>query len=86
MLWDWLVNFINAIIVGLADVFNVIISILPDSPFTFINNSLDVSKYLGYLNWVIPIETFVSITVPWVTAIVIYYSVSIVLRWIKAIE
>lgn len=85
MLWDWLVDFINAIIVGLADVFNVIISILPDSPFTFINNS-DVSKYLGYLNWVIPIETFISITVLWVTAIVIYYSVSIVLRWIKAIE
>lgn len=85
MLWNFIVDFINFIIAGFADILNVIISILPDSPFTFINNS-EVSRYLGYLNWVIPFETFIAITMAWVTAIVIYYGVSIVLRWIKAIE
>lgn len=85
MLWNFIVDFINFIIAGFADILNVIISILPDSPFKIISNS-EVSQYLGYLNWVIPLETFVSITMAWVTAIAIYYGVSIVLRWIKAIE
>lgn len=85
MLLDSLITLINLLLKGLAGVAKGLVSILPVSPFKDINNSV-VAKYLGNLNWIIPISTMLTITVAWLSAIAVYYLVQIVLRWTKSIQ
>jgi hypothetical protein len=72
-------------------VYNVIegaLSILPDSPFQFLysySNSV-IGEWLGWLNWFIPVNSFVSILAAWCSAILVWYVIQIILRWAKAIE
>lgn len=85
MLWDWIVTFINWIIKALASVAKLAVQILPKSPFAYIDNS-PIADYIGYLNWIIPVEQMISLTSTWLFAITLYYSVSTLLRWVKVIE
>ncbi len=64
----------------------VLLALLPMSPFTEIISALGELPYLGYINWFIPIGTFLKIGTAWVTAIGIYYLYSVVARWIKLIS
>jgi hypothetical protein len=74
-----------------AGVYNVIegaLSMLPDSPFRFLysySNSV-VGEWLGWLNWFIPVNSFVSILTAWCAAILIWYVIAIILRWAQAVE
>lgn len=64
------------------------LSILPDSPFKFLttySNSV-IGEWLGWINWFLPINTFLAIVQAWLAAILIYYVIQIILRWAKAIE
>lgn len=63
-----------------------IVSFLPSSPIVYLQTIPEVEKYLCMVNWFIPIYSMISITEGWLIAIVIYYIVQIVLRWIKVIE
>ena len=65
---------------------NQVIDLLPKSPIVYLTSNPTVSKYLGYINWIIPIYSMLTLLEGWLTAIVVYYVVQIVLRWIKAIE
>ena len=65
---------------------NQVIDLLPKSPIVYLTSNPNVSKYLGYINWFIPIYSMLTLLEGWLTAIVVYYVVQIVLRWIKAIE
>lgn len=61
---------------------------LPDSPFQFLqsmSNSV-VYQWLKWVNWFIPINSFISIFSAWCSAILIWYVFQIILRWAKAIE
>lgn len=62
-----------------------LINLLPDSPFTELSNS-DVSGYMSWLNWLVPVEQIVGIMEAWVTAILVYYLIVTILRWVKAIQ
>lgn len=63
-----------------------LIDILPKSPIVYLTANPTVREYLGYINWFIPIYSMLTLLEGWLTAIVVYYVVQIVLRWIKAIE
>lgn len=65
---------------------NHIINILPKSPITYLESIPEVEKYLGMVNWFIPIYTMIGLTEAWLTAVAIYYVVQAVLRWAKIIE
>ncbi len=68
---------------------NGILSLLPDSPFVILDKldgSGEIAKILSYVNWFIPIYTFVGILEGWLVCIAIYYVYQVVLRWLKAIE
>lgn len=77
---------------GLADAvtnfFSALLNALPKSPFVVLDNlsSNDYYTWLCYLNWFIPINTFVAILEVWLVCIALYYVIQIALRWIKAIE
>ena len=63
-----------------------VINLLPMSPFTCYINAIDKLPYLDYLNWFVPIGTFIAIGQAWLISIGLFYAYSIVLRWVKAIE
>lgn len=66
-----------------------VLGIFPDSPFIVLNdlagNSV-ISEWLGYLNWFVPINTFVAILEGWLACIAMYYVWQIILRKLGAIE
>ncbi len=73
----------------LAGGVNAILSLLPDSPFVILDKldgSGAITKILSYVNWFIPIYTFVGILEGWLACVAIYYVYQVVLRWLKAIE
>ncbi len=73
----------------LAGGVNVILSLLPDSPFKVLDDlaaSGEIAEWLGYVNWFVPIYSFVGIVEGWLLAIVVYYVYQVVLRWLGAIE
>ena len=63
-----------------------VLALLPMGPFDDFITNLESMPYLGYLNWFIPIGTFIKIGAAWLAAITLFYLYSIILRWIKAIE
>lgn len=69
----------------LKSLINVLLSILPDSPFSF-EGAGEFAEVMGYINYFIPISTFLRILTAWLSAITIYYLALVVLRWVKAIE
>jgi len=83
-LTDILINFCNYLIAGLAFALNVVLSILPSSPFAALNNT-PVQQYLGYVNWFIPIYDIELELGAFCIAVLVYYAYGIVMRWIKVI-
>lgn len=65
---------------------SIAIALLPASPFTYFINAIEELPYLSYINWFVPISTLLAIGQAWLSAITVYYLLSIILRFIKAIE
>lgn len=66
-----------------------ILGFFPPSPFTFLSEmSIDpqLAEWIGFLNWFIPVNSFVAILEVWLTCILVYYVWQIILRWVKVIE
>jgi len=78
MIWD-------KIMTGISSAGAAIIALLPDSPFTLLSNS-SVSQYMGWLNWLVPLQQMTAVLEVWCSAILIYYIYVVILRWIKAIQ
>lgn len=73
---------INAFLQSIAV---AIMQFLPDSPFTGFIESLESVSWLGYLNWFVPVGTFVTIGTAWVAAIIVFYIYQMILRWSKVV-
>lgn len=85
MLLNLLIDFCNFIIKSLGLILNLIVSILPPSPFKIIDNT-PIVEFLPTLNFFIPVSQIIAIGQVWLLAIGSYYLYQIILRWIKAIE
>lgn len=70
----------------LGTIIGVIVSVLPPSPFTFIEATPVIREMLTYVNFFIPISFFVSVIQAWTVAVVSYYVWQVGLRWAKAIN
>lgn len=77
-IFDWLGD-------KLQDILNLFINILPDSPFMFVSANSDMYKWFAWANYFIPFSSFVAIGEAWLTCVTIYYSVMVILRWVKAL-
>lgn len=82
---NFIIGLINLIIKALGSVLGFIFSILPKSPFKYIDNT-PIAKFLPTLNFFIPVNEIVVISEIWLLAIGTYYLYHIILRWIKAIQ
>ena len=66
-----------------------ILALLPDSPFKILDDlsaTGEIAKMLGYVNWFVPIYSFVGILEGWLVCVAVYYVYQAVLRWLGAIE
>lgn len=59
--------------------------LLPSSPFQKYIAMFDDLPYLDYLNWFLPIKSFVVIGMSWLGVITVFYLYSVLLRWLKII-
>lgn len=62
-----------------------ILSLLPDSPFASVIDTIADAEWLGYINYFIPIGTLFGIASTWGVAIGVFYVYQMILRWAKAI-
>ena len=72
-------NFVKKILI-------LIISLLPKSPFVYLDTIPEVKEYLGYFNYFIPVSSMLAILLPWLVAVAIYYGVSLLLRLAQAVD
>lgn len=79
-----MIDIFNAIISGMGAILNTLLSVLPDSPFTFVTNI--ESSWLQAINYILPVSEAIAHLELFVTAAIVYYGIRIVLRWIKAVE
>ena len=79
---------INTIADFLYNILDAVGNILPRDPFVqfFVVPDAVIYKYLGCINWVIPVQFMVSTFEAFLIAYGSYLLISAVLRWIKAIE
>lgn len=85
MIVDIFITFFNLVIKEFGLLIDILMSLLPPSPFKFILDS-SVSEFLPYVNWILPIPEALAIGQTWLTAITSFYLIQIALRWVKAIE
>lgn len=84
---SFIIGIVNYLIEGLGAVLAVILALLPDSPFQkYILANSTVTKYLGYVNYFVPVSEMLVIFSAWCTAIAVYYIYQAVLRWVNMIE
>lgn len=76
----------NNILTWIQEKANFLIQFLPTSPFRKAIDKIGNIPYIEEINWFIPIDDIILITMWWGTAIGLYYAYMIILRWIKAIE
>lgn len=70
---------------GVKGAIEWVVNLLPGSPFRAVSND-GVSGFLSGLNWVIPIGTMVAELEVYVIAVLIFYVLSVVMRWVKVIK
>lgn len=80
-----IINGLNQIIAQIGGLITSLFNLLPATPFDSIYQYLN-NDFFMYLNWIVPIPEILVFLVSWTTAVSLYYIVSLVLRWIKAIE
>jgi hypothetical protein len=80
-----LIDFVNLLISVIANTITWTFALLPASPFKTISNT-DVTSFLGGLSWIIPFPSIITELGLFITGVLGYYGVMIILRWIKAIE
>lgn len=65
-----------------------LLSVLPLSPFKSFIEGIQLSigaKYLGWLNWFVPVRQILAVLAAWLSAIALFYMYSIIMRWVKVI-
>lgn len=78
----FIVNKFMEIVGALA---GVLYALLPNSPFTIVENS-EFSSLISKINYFLPIYEFTAIMEVWLLAIGIFYLYSLFARWIKAVQ
>ena len=66
-----------------------ILNFLPGDPFTEYIYQLKygtISQYLGYINYFFPVKFLLYSFGAFLSCLALYYTISVVLRWIKAID
>ena len=86
LVFNLIVYLFNLIIWLICGLVNIFVDIFPNSPFSNLDIISGNEKYLGYLNWLIPVDLILSITVSWGACMLVYWGYGVVMRYIKLID
>jgi hypothetical protein len=86
-----LTGVVSSVMDWLASLANIALAVLPNSP---IKGALDdfgaftgtLQNILGWINYFVPLGIMFNIMSAYVTCVLIYYGIRLVLRWAKYIE
>lgn len=70
----------------LNGVVNILVAILPTSPFRAFQHYFSDFKYLKYINYFLPIDIFLSIMQAWLLGVTLWYVwcfVSDIMSWVS---
>lgn len=79
-----MIGILNKIIELMAGILNLVISLLPDSPFQAI--SFPDTGFWGWIGLFIPVTAILELFTAWLSAISIWYGLRWVFRFVKYIE
>lgn len=84
-----LVALINFILLCLGSLVQLILSVLPSTPFAKIweegVGGIQGWELVGYIDWLVPLDFIVGITGAWVSAVVIFYGIYYAMKTSKLI-
>ena len=66
--------------------FGSIIGFLPRSPFRQYIDAIGDIPYLANLNWIIPIPECIAVLQVWLSVVIIYYTYSAIMRFLRLIR
>lgn len=81
-LQEIITNIINWLIQVLGNIISTVLMILPDSPFLNFSYSFD-NSFLKSLNFVFPVNSAITHLGIYVIAVIVYYILRVLMRWIK---
>lgn len=77
---DDMLNTIKGLFISL---FTAIIGFLPRSPFRQFVDIVGTIPYLDNLNWFVPVSEIIIVLEVWLSAVIIYYTYSAIMRFIR---
>lgn len=83
---DFIITIINFLITGIGTVLGWIISVFPDSPFQKDSAAVPDSINLGWITWFIPFPTMFAHATVLAAAVLTYYGIRVLARWIKVVR
>lgn len=82
---DFVITILNFLIVGIGTVLGWIVSIFPTSPFSKPVATPELIN-VGWLTWLLPFPTMIQHTLLLATAVLAYYGIRVLARWIKLVK
>lgn len=64
----------------------LLMSVLPVSPFTNFIATYRMPQGIAWLNWFFPVHQCLTVFAAWLAAYAIYLLYSIIMRWVKVIS
>lgn len=82
-----LAAFVQLLLDAIAAVGNLIGLLFPPSPFTMLDHlPAQFQELVAGINYFLPIYEMVTIAEAWLIAVAAYYVISVIARWVKAID
>lgn len=82
---DFIITILNYLITGIGIVLGWIVSIFPNSPFQKPTETPELIN-LGWITWLLPFPTMIKHTLLLATAVLTYYGIRVLARWIKLVR
>lgn len=76
-----MITIINLIIKNIGLIISAVVLLLPESPFEWAQG-ID-SNLFRAINWIFPIDGIIAHLTLYCTAVLAYYLIRVVLRWVK---
>lgn len=81
------IGWLNYFMAGASVQLGHLIGLLPSSPFTVSGTAISgVATFVAYAAYFLPIHETVTLLSALVPAIIVYYVIRIVLRWLKVVS
>lgn len=80
-----LAKFVQFLLDAIVVVLNAVCALFPPSPFTIIEHT-GFGDLIAKINYFLPIYEFVTILEAWLISVTAWYAISVIARWVKAIE